>query len=217
MKDHEKRRHPDKFLKCIIEDCPNRIETNVKSTLRKHVQNQHFNEYYHFCSYCDYGADEQNLMENHERGKHKTGISIPCTKLGCIKMFHSTTSRDRHSKFCKEDKVYTCKQCNKKFKRVGNYLAVHSGEFELIKCDTCLKKYQSKTAFDAHISGIRCYPTTEKEQQMIRAVQKAQDCDEIGEDELKELEKDVEQDEEDSSSEGEDSMADVEDMITSTN
>ena len=53
---------------------------------------------------------------------------------------------------------------------------------------------------------------------MIRAVQKAQDCDEIGEDELQELEKDVEQDEEDSSSEGEgDSMADVEDMLTSTN
>ena len=42
LKDHENRRHPDKFSKCIIEDCPNRIETDTKSTLRKHVQNQHF-------------------------------------------------------------------------------------------------------------------------------------------------------------------------------
>ena len=178
------------------------------------MQNQHFNEYYHFCSYCDYGADEQYLIENHEGEKHKTGISI---KLGCIKMFHSITSRDRHSKFCKEDKVYTCEHCNKKFKRANNYkhhLAVHSGEFKLIKCETCLKKYQSKKAYDAHISGKRCYPTTEKEQEMIRAVQKAQEVDEIGEDELQELEKDVQ---DDSSSEEEESMADVQDLITSTN
>ena len=47
---------------------------------------------------------------------------------------------------------------------------------------------------------------------MIRAVQKAQEVDEIGEDELQELEKHVQ---EDSSSEEEDSMADVQD-ITST-
>ena len=52
-----------------------------------------------------------------------------------------------------------------------------------------------------------------KEQEMIRAVQKAQ-VDEIGEDELQQLEKDVE---EDSTSEEEESMADVQDLITSTN
>ena len=50
LKGNEKRRHPDKFFKCIMEDYSNRIETIVKSTLRKHVQNQHFNEYYYFCS-----------------------------------------------------------------------------------------------------------------------------------------------------------------------
>ena len=92
----------------------------------------------------------------------------------------------------------------------------------MIKCETCLKKYQSKTAFDTHISGKRCYPRTEKEQEMIRAIQKSQECEQIGDDELKELEKDVENDESSSQleTEGEgenkgDSMADVEDIITS--
>ena len=229
LKDHEKRRHPNKFFKCIIEDCPNRIETKVKSTLRKHVQNQHFNEYYHFCSYCDYGADEMYLIENHEGEKHKTGISIPCTKLGCTKMFHSTTSRDRHSKYCKEEKAFTCEECNKSFKRESNYkhhLAVHSGDFKLIECKVCLKKYQSKTSYDAHISGKRCYPTTEQEQQMIRAYQKSQQAeqtDEIGEDELNLLEKEVDDDDPSSSESdgadvaegGEDSMEDVQHLTGS--
>ena len=134
-------------------------------------------------------------------------------------MFHSTTSRDRHSKDCKEDKTFTYDECSKTFKRQANYkhhLAVHSGDFKLIQCQTCLKKYQSKTAFDAHISGKRCYPTTEHEQKMIRAFQKSQELEQIGDEELKELEKNVGEGDDSSEGEEDDSMEDVEDIISST-
>ena len=61
-----------------IEDCPERVQIKTGIALKKHVQNQHFKEYYYWCQYCDYGSDELHLIE-----KHKAGVILPCKKLPC--------------------------------------------------------------------------------------------------------------------------------------
>ena len=80
------------------------MQTKTGLALKKHVQNQHFKEYYYWCKYCDDGSDELHLIENHEGEKHKAGVSLPCKKLGCNKAFYSTVSLERHEKYCRTEK-----------------------------------------------------------------------------------------------------------------
>ena len=49
-------------------------------------------------------------------------------------------------------------------------MKVHTGEIPKLRCDTCLKVYQSKTSFDNHIRNKQCYPTDEEEQEMIETI-----------------------------------------------
>ena len=203
LDEHKSRRHDEgKFWKCIIEDCPKRVVTKTGVALKKHVQNQHFKEYYYWCKYCEYGSDELHLIENHEGEKHKAGVSLPCKKLGCNKAFYSKVSLERHEKYCRTEKQYKCQVCNKGFKRKDNmthHMKVHTGEIPKMKCTTCLKLYQSKTSFDNHIKNKQCYPTDEEEQEMIET---------INEGELEQLNREVEEgsksesSEEDSDGEG---------------
>ena len=64
------------------------------------------------------------------------------------------------------------------------HMKVHTGEIPKLKCDTCLKVYQSKTSFDNHIRNKQCYPTDEEEQQTIET---------INEGELEQLNREVEE------------------------
>ena len=70
-------------------------------------------------------------------------------------------------------------------------MAVHSGQFEKIKCDVCLKNYQSKTSYDAHIRNKQCYPTDQEEQDEIEQIEN---------EELETLSAQVNQDKEDDES-----------------
>ena len=200
LDDHKKRRHENNYWKCILEDCPKRVKTKSGTALKKHVQNQHFGEYYYFCLYCNYGSDEQHLVENHQGDKHKAGVSIPCSKVGCQKSFYSEVSLERHQKFCRIKKDIVCNICNKSFKRKDNYnhhMAVHSGQFEKIKCEVCLKNYQSKTSYDAHIRNKQCYPTDQEEQDEIEQIEN---------EELETLSEQVNQDEDEESQDSEGSQ-----------
>ena len=118
LDEHKSRRHDEgKFWKCIIEDCPKRVVTQTGVALKKHVQNQHFKEYYHWCKYCEYGSDELHLIENHEGEKHKAGVSLPCKKLGCNKAFYSKVSLERHEKYCRTENNTNVKCATKVLKK----------------------------------------------------------------------------------------------------
>ena len=100
LKAHKEKRHCNNKWRCIIENC--KFVGVEAKRLKKHVQNQHFKEYYHFCKYCNYGTDEHHLLQNDLAREHKMGVAIPCRKLGCPKMFGSTVSRRRHEMYCSE-------------------------------------------------------------------------------------------------------------------
>ena len=186
LKAHQEKRHTNNNWKCIIENC--KFVGKESKRLKKHVQNQHFKEFYHFCKYCTYGTDERHLLDNHMSKKHQMGVAIPCTKLGCSKMFGSVVSRRRHEIYCKEQKIYECEyeNCSKTFKRLENYnlhiKVVHTGEAAKVFCKVCWKTYQTKTSYKAHLRNNQCYP---------------RDMDEIPEDELANIEKELQQEDED--------------------
>ena len=50
-------------------------------------------------------------------------------------------------------------------------MKVHTGEIPKLRCDTCLKVYQSKTSFGNHIRNKQCYPTDQEEQEMIETIE----------------------------------------------
>ena len=178
LKSHRERRHSNNNWRCIIEDC--KFSSHESKRLKKHVQNIHFKEFYHFCKYCPKGCDDKHVIQNHMSRDHQLGVNIPCRKLGCQKMFGSVVSRNRHESFCGEGKKYICSQyppCKKGFKRESNFLnhvkLVHTGETAMVFCKICLKKYQTQTSYKAHLKNAQCKP---------------RELDEIGEDELKQIE-----------------------------
>ena len=190
LEDHKVRRHnkgqEKEHWHCVIEDCKH-VSKEGKS-LKKHVQNLHFREFYHWCKYCDKGSDEKHVIENHMRKDHKIGITIPCRKLGCPKMYNSLVSRNRHEKYCNQGKMFHCnyENCKKSFKREENLNrhigTVHTGEIPKVFCKICCKTYQSNTSFKAHLKNNQCNP---------------RDLDEIPDEELQQIEKDLQIEDED--------------------
>ena len=163
LDDHVNRRHEGKGVDnwhCIWKGCPFKSVYNY--SLKKHVQNQHFREFYHHCKYCVYSTYEAHLLENHMGGKHKLGVSLPCVNLGCSKMFNSAVSRDRHMKYCGVGKSLKCQYCKKVYKREGNLKkhdkVVHQRIGTTFYCNLCQHTYQSKTTYSAHYKNKQCYP-----------------------------------------------------------
>ena len=87
-------------------ECPGK---NPEKSLRKHVRNQHLNEYLYWCKYCTtYGKDQRHLVINHMLSVHGIGQQLPWGNIGCNKLFPSMQSLKEHEQFCREGKKYTC-------------------------------------------------------------------------------------------------------------
>ena len=165
LDDHIERRHKNRGLnnwECIMKVCePKRFRSVYNYALKKHVQNKHFREFYYHCKYCDYATDEAHLLENHNGGKHKLGVSLPCVNLGCSKMFNSAVSRDRHMKYCGVGKTLKCQYCKRVYKREVNLKRhdeiVHQKIGNTFYCNLCEHTYQSKTTYSAHYKNNQCY------------------------------------------------------------
>ena len=76
----------------------------VGKSLRKHVRNYHLTEFLYWCKYCNYGKDQRHLVINHLFNKHTIGVQIPCSNLGCPKMFPSKFSLNEHDRYCQRGK-----------------------------------------------------------------------------------------------------------------
>ena len=163
LKSHIQRRHGDGIYKCPFEDCG--MSTKFTSSMQKHVQNQHMDEYYYWCQYCtDYKTDQKHLLTNHMCDKHGYGLKIPCTKFGCNKLFSSEVSRAKHMEYCQEEKKFACTDfppCKKVFKREKNFkyhvAVVHLGSKDKISCDDCKNVYLSRTSYNAHKRNDKCH------------------------------------------------------------
>ena len=76
------------------------------------------------------------------------GCDYKCDKTDkCTDVFNSLFKLKRHQKYCEEEKAHACDQCNSKFMRLENlnhHMKIHhTGELEKVKCDFCLRLYQS--------------------------------------------------------------------------
>ena len=99
LDDHVKRRHANNHWHCIFDNFQPLFKSVYNYSLKKHVQNKHYKEFYLHCKYCEYGTDEGHLLEKHIGNVHKLGVSLPCLNLGCQEMFNSSVLRDRHMKY----------------------------------------------------------------------------------------------------------------------
>ena len=41
------------------------VKCGTKKAQKVHLRNQHFNEFRHWCLYCDYGRDELSNVQSH--------------------------------------------------------------------------------------------------------------------------------------------------------
>ena len=162
LTDHVKRRHANNHWHCVFEGCTPLFKSVYNYSLKKHVQNKHYKEYYFHCKYCNYGTDEAHLLENHTGNVHKLGVSLPCVNFGCQKMFNSQVSRDRHMKYCGVKKTLNCGDCKRVYKRESNLRKhidlIHAKLGNLYLCNLCQHTYQSSTTYKAHYKNAQCYP-----------------------------------------------------------
>ena len=166
LTDHIKRHHDVNAggsWSCAYRDCTTVCKgVNPEKALRKHVRNQHLNEYLYWCKYCtSYGKDQKHLVINHIYRKHGMGQQLPCRNMGCDKMFPSLQSLKEHEEFCQEGKKYNCQFCNRKYKRVKNMkfhiknMHQKDGQGKLL-CSYCGKAYESMTTYKAHYNNNQC-------------------------------------------------------------
>ena len=171
LDDHVKRRHANNHWHCVFENCPTNFKSVFNYSLKKHVQNKHYKEFYFHCKYCHYGTDEEHLLANHNGNVHKLGVSLPCINLGCQKMFNSSVSRDRHMKYCGVKKTLHCPHCKRVYKRECNLKKhmdlIHEKKGDLYLCKLCQHSYQSSTTYRAHYKNNQCYPTEDAPKDIV--------------------------------------------------
>ena len=163
LEDHKKRNHSSGYWKCGYTGCKTVCSgKNPEKSLRKHVRNQHLNEYLYWCKYCTtYGKDQRHLVINHMFTVHGMGQQLPCRHIGCNKLFPSLNSLKEHEQFCREGKKYTCDFCHRMYKRMKNMkshiknMHTTTGAGKLL-CTACGRTYESKTSYTAHYTNNQC-------------------------------------------------------------
>ena len=166
LQDHIKRHHDlasGGSWQCAYKDCPTVCRgQNPEKSMRKHVRNQHLQEYLYWCKYCtSYGKDQKHMVINHVYRVHGMGQQLPCRNMGCDKMFPSFVSLKEHEQFCQEGKKYTCDYCSRKYKRVKNMRAhiknmhTQDGAGKLL-CSYCGRSYETLTSYKAHYTNNQC-------------------------------------------------------------
>ena len=118
LEDHKKRNHSSGSWKCGYKGCETVcFGKNPEKSLRKHVRNQHLNEYLYWCKYCTtYGKAQRHLVINHIFTVHGMGQQLPCRHIGCNKLFPSLQSLKEHEQFCREGKnipVISVRECTR--------------------------------------------------------------------------------------------------------
>ena len=135
---------------CVM--CDKQITTS--KGLKRHVLSIHFGEFLHYCIYCSFGRNEKHAVVSHTKSVHGMGCDYKCDKTDkCTAVFNSLFKLKRHQKYCGEEKAHACDQCNSKFMRLENLnhhiKILHTGELEKVKCDFCLRLYQSVSSYRA--------------------------------------------------------------------
>merc|ERR1712029_14202 len=126
----------------------------TKDDLHQHVQTVHEKKFKHQCQYCLLGHYSLAQLKRHEM-VHTGEKPFPCDI--CKRMFRSKYDVSAHklSKHAdEEDKVFQCKQCDKKFARsilLKSHQTVHA-DVKKFACSVC--DYRSHRATDLEVHMI---------------------------------------------------------------
>ena len=163
LESHKQRNHASGLWKCGYIGCkPICSGKNPEKSQRKHVRNQHLNEYLYWYKCCTtYRKDQRHLVINHMFTVHGMGQQLPCRHIGCNKLFPSLQSLKEHEQFCREGKKYTCDFCHRIYKRMKNmkthiknmYTTTGAGK---LLCTACDRTYESNTSYTAHYTNNQC-------------------------------------------------------------
>ena len=106
---HIQRRHGECNWYCLYENCE--VKCGTKKAQRVHLRNQHFNEFRHWCLYCDYGRDELSNVQSHMSSVHTNVKPHSCTL--CDSSFSTLQHLKRHKATCGKKKKNLCQYCEK--------------------------------------------------------------------------------------------------------
>ena len=149
---HIQRRHGESNWYCSYESCE--VKCGTKKAQKTHLRNQHFNEFRHWCLYCDYGRDELSNVISHMSSVH-TNVKPHSCNL-CTSSFSSLQHLKRHQSTCGKKK-HLCQYCEKAFMHVKNKdnheQVIHCKTKEKFKCNMCGKEYSTVQSYKAHYKG----------------------------------------------------------------
>ena len=112
-------------IKCIFEGCDKRFR--VIQTMKIHHKKVHLNIIdKQECNLC---GDWLMNLDDHMRGKHKTGQKHPCTV--CDKVFFSSYDLRLHKERVHEGIRYICPECGQKVSKIKDHLKSRHGITEV--------------------------------------------------------------------------------------
>ena len=151
---HIQRRHGEHNWYCSYENCE--VKCGTKKAQKVHLRNQHFNEFRHWCLYCEYGRDELSNVQSHMSSVHTNVKPHSCTL--CDSSFSTLQHLKRHkATYVKKKKKYLCHYCEKAFMHCKNKdnheQVIHCKTKEKYKCSLCGKEYSTDQSYKAHYKG----------------------------------------------------------------
>ena len=142
---------------CGYKDC--KVKCTSSGSLKDHVTRIHFQEFLHYCKYCEYGNNTKDLVYSHWVAKHGAEKEFECGEHnlipGCGGKFASVLHLRKHQLTCGvKEKQHICQICQKGYMKKENLVhlikVIHNQEKDKLQCNWCGKTYQSEHAYNNH-------------------------------------------------------------------
>ena len=109
-----------------------------------HVTRSHFQEFLHYCKYCEYGNNTKDLVYSHLVAKHGAEKEFECGEHnlipGCGGKFASVLHLRKHQLTCGvKEKQHICAICQKGYMKkeslVHHIKVIHTQEKDKLQCN----------------------------------------------------------------------------------
>ena len=135
----------------------------------------HFQEFLHYCKYCEYGNNTKDLVYSHLVAKHGAEKEFECGEHnlipGCGGKFASVLHLGKHQLTCGvKEKQHIYQICQKGYMKkkenlVHHIKVIHTQEKDNLQCNWCGKTYQSEHSYKNH-NKSNCIKRYEEEEEI---------------------------------------------------
>ena len=161
---------------CGYKDC--KVKYTSSGSLKNHVTRSHFQEFLHYCKYCEYVNNTKDLVYSHLVANHGAKKEFECGEHnltpGCGGKFASVLHLRKHQPTCGvKEKQHICAICQKGYMKkeslVHHIKVIHNQGKDKLQCNWCGKTYQSEHSYKNHYKS-NCIKRYEEEEEITPEV-----------------------------------------------